>query len=157
MRLPAFPPPDLTRLFGSRTAPPSTPPRTTAVLALRRDLGLEAVPAAAVRWALTDPGWCNEAQTPAWRPPWPPNTELEAAGVAALEPAGLDPVALGAHLDTLGAWEALFLAPGQQHLPARGRARILARSAAALVAVGLQHGVSLDHWAPWAAANTPRR
>lgn len=146
MRLPAFPPPRLSRLFGSREAAPEHTQDTTAVLTLRTRLGLASVPAPLVRWALTDPGWCNEAQTPAWRPPWPPNTDLEPAGLEALESAGLDPVALGARLDAAGAWDALFLAPGQQRLPPRGRARILARSAAALVAVSLQNGVAVDHW-----------
>lgn len=147
MRLPAFPPPDLARVFGRRPTGTPVDPRVAAVRALRASLGLGAVPLAAVRWALTDPGWCNEAQTPAWRPPWPPNTDLEPRGAALLDEAEVDLFALAAALEARDAWSALFLAPGQQHLPARGRLRVLARAGAALAAVAADHGVSVSGWA----------
>ncbi|MEC7946663.1 MAG: hypothetical protein VX265_03785 [Myxococcota bacterium] len=132
-RLPLVPAPDLRRLFGVRTGPPRTDPDRARLDAAQTALGVSTTDPRLLRCALTDPGWCNEAQTPPWVRPWPGNRLLAAAGATVLERRGFPPHRAARRAEELGLWSHLWLAAGQQHLQGAGRARVLTRGLAALV------------------------
>lgn len=154
-RLPLVPAPDLGRLFGRRDGPPRIDPDAVRLRAAADALDLHLAEPRLLRLALTDPGWCNEAETPPWVEPWPGNRALAELGSPHL--GRHDPAALG---EVLGLWSHLWLATGQRTLHGHGRATVLARAAAAVVGAVVQDaGVAaadrrIAAWAERAAGPT---
>lgn len=137
-RLPLVPAPDLPRLFGDRSGAPRVDPDTGRLRAAGAALGFMPGDPRLLRCALTDPGWCNEAQTAPWVDPWPGNRALSETGGAVLDTLGVDPAQAARRADALGVWDHLWLAAGQRHLRGAGRDRVLARALAALVGALVQ-------------------
>ncbi len=127
-RLPLVPGPDLSRVFGRRDGPVRVDPDATRLRTAAAALDLLLDEPRLLRLALTDPGWCNEAETPPWVDPWPGNRRLADLGAPHL--AGVDGAAVGEALDL---WPHLWLAVGQRGLRGEGRATVLARAVAAVV------------------------
>lgn len=132
-RLPLVPAPDLRRLFGVRTGPPRADSDWARLQAAQTALGVSTADPRLLRCALTDPGWCNEAQTPPWVRPWPGNRPLAEAGETLLQQRGFPPRRTARRAEELRLWPHLWLAAGQHHLQGAGRARVLTRGLAALV------------------------
>lgn len=132
-RLPLVPAPDLPRLFGDRSGPPRVDPDAARLRAAADALGVHLPDPRLLRCALTDPGWCNEAETPPWVLPWPGNRGLADRGGVLLEARGLQPEDAARRADALGLWSHLWLAVGQGHLRGPGRDRVLSRALAAVV------------------------
>jgi dsRNA-specific ribonuclease len=132
-RLPLLPAPDLRRLFGPRDGAPREDPDAARLRAAESALGVRTRDPRLLRCALTDPGWCNEAETPPWVDPWPGNRALAESGAPALESRGIDPAAAARRADALGLWPHLWLTAGQRQLRGAGRDKVLARGLAALM------------------------
>ena len=143
-RLPLVPAPDLARLFGDRSNPPPSDPDALRLQRARDALGVDTRDARLLRCALTDPGWCNEAETPPWMLPWPGNRSLADIGVPLLERRGLGPSNAALRAEALGLWDHLWLAVGQRTLQGPGRERVLARAVAALVGALIQEHAGED-------------
>lgn len=137
-RLPLVPAPDLARLFGDRSLPVPPDPDACRLERARDALGIDTGDPRLLRCALTDPGWCNEAETPPWMLPWPGNRSLADVGGLLLEKRGLGPTAAARRAEALGLWDHLWLAVGQRSLRGPGRERVLARALAALVGALVQ-------------------
>ena len=97
-------------------------------------LGLRLPDRRLLRIALTDPGWCNEVETPVWVDPWPGNRVLAVRGEVALANCGLEPLSVRARrAEALGLWDCLWLAEGQRSLKGAGRETVLARALTAVI------------------------
>ena len=132
-RLPVIPAPDLRRVFGDRTLPVPYDPDAERLARVTRATGIQTRDLRLLRCALTDPGWCNEAETPPWVAPWPGNRALADTGGVVLDHRGVLPTDAARRGEDLGLWEHLWLAVGQRTLQGPGRERVLARAIAALV------------------------
>ena len=143
-RLPLVPAPDLARLFGDRSLPLASDPDAGRLERARAALCVETRDPRLLRCALTDRGWCNEAETPPWVLPWPGNRSLADVGGPLLEQRGLEPSTAARRAEALGLWDHLWLAVGQRRLHGPGRERVLARGVAALVGALVQEHAGED-------------
>lgn len=109
-------------------------PNHVRLTAAEATLGVRLPDRRLLRIALTDPGWCNEAETPLWVDPWPGNRRLAESGDAALTDAGIATRdARARRAEALGLWDHLWLAEGQRALQGAGRETVLARAITAVV------------------------